>query len=51
MRKFIIGFVFGSLVSGTFVFAALPEGRNTREFNKFVADSSGNTTVRIVFTQ
>jgi hypothetical protein len=48
MKNFIFGFVIGSVLSGSFVFAALPDGIMAREYNKFVQSSSGNTAVRVV---
>lgn len=41
----IIGFLFGSAVVGM---TAMAGGRQQREYDKFVEDSSGDTAVRIV---
>lgn len=50
MRNFTIGVLVGLMLGGGIAWAALPDGRAAREKNKFVADSSGNTAIRIVFT-
>lgn len=51
MKKFIIGFIIG-LILGSSIGVAMA-GLGTRmdnERDKFVADSNGNPTIRVVFS-
>lgn len=48
MKTFILGFIAGSLLSGSIVWAALPNNRMDRERDKFVEDGSGNIAIRAV---
>lgn len=48
MKRFIIGFVLGSLLSGVSVWATLPNTRVDREYQKFLEDVDGNVAVRAI---
>lgn len=51
MKRFIFGFIIGSMISGGVVFAAIPNSRVDREYQKFTSDSNGNVAIRVVFTK
>ena len=49
MRKLILAFALGVAVSFAInSFATMPDGRTGREMSKFVADTSGDTCIRIL---
>ena len=48
MRNLLIGVVIGLLLGGGTTYAALRDNIQQREYDKFVADSSGDTAIRAV---